>query len=57
MVNACLGIGDNEQAFVWLEKAYEEQSNMLQFIKVHPFFDPIRGDPRFVSLLHRVGLS
>jgi TolB-like protein/Tfp pilus assembly protein PilF len=57
MVNAYLGIGDNEQAFVWLEKAYEEQSNMLQFIKVHPFFDPIRSDPRFASLVHRVGLA
>jgi hypothetical protein len=36
MVNAYLGIGDREQAFVWLEKAYQERSNMLQFIKVHP---------------------
>ncbi len=57
MVNAYLGIGDNEQAFVWLEKAYQEQSNMLQFIKVHPFFDPIRSDPRFTSLVHRIGLG
>ena len=57
MVNAYLGIGDNEQAFVWLEKAYQEQSNMLQFIKVHPFFDPIRSDPRFASLVHRIGLG
>ena len=57
MVNAYLGIGDNEEAFAWLEKAYQEQSNMLQFIKVHPFFDPIRGDPRFAALLHRVALD
>jgi TolB-like protein len=56
-VNAYLGLGDNEQALAWLERAYEEQSNMLQLIKVHPYFDPLRGDPRFVDLVHRVGLD
>ena len=56
-VNAYLGLGDNEQAFVWLEKAYNEQSNILQFLKTHPYFDPIRSDPRFKSLVHRVGLD
>lgn len=52
-----LGLGENEQAFAWLEEAYKERSNMLQFVKVHPLFDPLRGDPRFVDLLHRVGLG
>jgi TolB-like protein/Tfp pilus assembly protein PilF len=56
-VNAYLGLGDNEQAFVWLEQAYAEQSNMLQYVKVHPYFDPIRKDPRFADLVRRVGLS
>ena len=56
-VNAYLGLGDNEQAFYWLEQAYREQSNMLQFVKTHPYFDPIRGDPRFANLIHRVGLG
>jgi TolB-like protein/DNA-binding winged helix-turn-helix (wHTH) protein/tetratricopeptide (TPR) repeat protein len=56
-VNAYLGLGDNEQALAWLERAYQEQSNMLQLIKVHPYFDPLRGDPRFAELLHRVGLD
>jgi TolB-like protein/DNA-binding winged helix-turn-helix (wHTH) protein/Flp pilus assembly protein TadD len=56
-VNAYLGLGDNEQAFVWLEQAYKEQSNILQWVKVHPYFDPIRGDPRFVDLVRRVGLN
>jgi serine/threonine-protein kinase len=56
-VNAYLGLGDNEQAFVWLERAYKEQSTILQFVKVHPYFDPIRNDPRFVDLVHRVGLG
>ncbi len=57
MVNAYLGIGDNERAFQWLEKAYQERSNMLQFVKVHPYFDPIRNDSRFSDLVRRVGLS
>jgi len=56
-VNAYLGLDDKEQAFVWFEKAYEEKSNILQFLKVHPFFDPVRGDPRFADLVHRVGLD
>jgi TolB-like protein/DNA-binding winged helix-turn-helix (wHTH) protein/Flp pilus assembly protein TadD len=56
-VNAYLGLGDNEQALTWLERAYQEQSNILQLIKVHPYFDPLRGDPRFVDLVHRVGLD
>jgi TolB-like protein/DNA-binding winged helix-turn-helix (wHTH) protein/Flp pilus assembly protein TadD len=56
-VNAYLGLGDNEQAFVWLERAFQEQSNILQFLKVHPHLDPLRDDPRFKDLLHRVGLD
>jgi TolB-like protein/tetratricopeptide (TPR) repeat protein len=56
-VNAYLGLGENDQAFVWLEQAYKEQSNILQWIKVHPFFDPLRSDPRFADLVRRVGLG
>ena len=56
-VNAYLGLGENDQAFLSLEQAYQEQSNILQFLKVHPFFDPIRGDPRFADLVRRVGLG
>ncbi len=56
-VNAYLGLGENDQAFTWLEQAYQEQSNILQFLKVHPYFDPIRADPRFRDLVRRVGLN
>jgi len=55
-VNAYLGLGDKEQAFYWLEQAYKEQSNIMQFLKSHPYFDPIRNDPRFADLIRRVGL-
>jgi TolB-like protein/Flp pilus assembly protein TadD len=53
-VNAYLGLGDKEAAFGALEQAYVEQSNILQFLKVHPYFDPIRSDPRFADLVRRV---
>lgn len=56
-INAYLGLGDNEQAFVWLEKGYAEKSGIMPILKVHPHFDPIRNDPRFKDLLHRVGLD
>ena len=56
-VLAYLGLGDYDQAFFWLEQAYKEQSYILLLLKVFPFFDPIRNDPRFIDLLHRVGLD
>jgi hypothetical protein len=56
-VSAYLGLGDYDQAFAWLEQGYKEQSNILQFVKVHPYFDPLRGDPRFSALIRKVGLT
>lgn len=56
-LNAYLGLDDKEQAFIWLEEAYKEHSNILQWLKVHPYFDPLRDDPRFKDLVHRVGLD
>jgi len=56
-INAYLALGDYDEAFAGFERAYQEQSNILQFLKVHPFFDPVRGDPRFKDLLRRVGLQ
>jgi TolB-like protein/Tfp pilus assembly protein PilF len=56
-VNAYLGLDEKEQAFGALQQAYKEQSNILQFVRVHPFFDPLRSDPRFAELVRRVGLG
>ena len=56
-LNAYLGLGDTDEAFVWLERAAEERSNIMQFLKVHPFFDSLRGDPRFAEFLRRANFS
>jgi len=56
-VNAYLGLGEYDQAFAWLEQACKEHSNLLQYVKVHPFLDPLRKDPRFAEIVHRVGLD
>jgi Tfp pilus assembly protein PilF len=52
-----LALGNYDQAFFWFEEAYKEQSAILQWIKVTPLFDPVRGDPRFIDLQRRVGLN
>ena len=56
-VQAYVGLGDYDQAFAWFERAYQEKSNILQWIKVEPFPDAVCNDPRFQDLLRRVGLA
>jgi TolB-like protein/Flp pilus assembly protein TadD len=48
------GLGEKDQAFAWLEKAYEERSGALPFLKVNPTWDPLRSDPRFEALVQKV---
>jgi len=52
-----LALGDRNQAFDWLEKAYSDRSWWLVDLKVDPFFDGVRSDPRYADLLRRVGLA
>jgi len=56
-VNTYLGLGETDQVFAWLERALNEKSNLMQWLAVDPMFDPLRSDPRFLDLVHRVGLS
>jgi DNA-binding winged helix-turn-helix (wHTH) protein/TolB-like protein len=49
-------LGERDQAFTWLSKAYDENSTWLIELKVEPAWDNVRSDPRFESLLDRVGL-
>jgi TolB-like protein/DNA-binding winged helix-turn-helix (wHTH) protein/Tfp pilus assembly protein PilF len=48
-------LGDSDQAMTWLEKGYEERFN--PGVLLRPGFDPLRSDPRFQTLVRRVGLS
>ena len=50
------GLGERDQMFAWLEKAYQERHPFMTLISVEPVFDPVRSDPRFVQLVRRVGL-
>jgi TolB-like protein/DNA-binding winged helix-turn-helix (wHTH) protein/Tfp pilus assembly protein PilF len=51
---AYLGFGDRKEALTWLEKAYDQHSNVMATLKVDPAFDSLRDDPRFQRLLARV---
>ena len=47
-------LGNRDQAMNWLEKGYEERFN--PGVLLRPGFDPLRSDPRFEDLVHRIGL-
>lgn len=49
-------LGELNEAFVWLEKAYEERDPQLTYLKAGRRFEPLRHDPRFRELVHRIGL-
>ncbi|MEW5901016.1 MAG: protein kinase [Acidobacteriota bacterium] len=51
------GVGERDQAIACLQKALAERDAGLNFLKVHPLFDSVRGDPRFYDILKRIGLE
>ena len=50
-------LGDRDRAFQELERAYDERSSWLVWLKVEPKFDSLRSDPRFANLVRRIGLA
>ncbi len=50
------GLGKKDQAFQWLEKAYEERYPWLIHLKRDPRLEPLHSDPRFQDLVRRIGL-
>lgn len=50
-----VGLDEKDEAFAWLEKAYQERSWFLVWIKMDPHVDSLRSDSRFIDLVHRVG--
>lgn len=51
------GLGEKDQAFAWLEKAYAERDSNITLLKVDSEFDSLHSDPRFTELLRRIGLA
>lgn len=50
-------LGENDRGFEWLEKAFAEYDENLNFMAADPVLDSQRGDPRFIELLDRAGLQ
>jgi tetratricopeptide (TPR) repeat protein len=54
---AFLGVDDLDNTFFWLEKAYLNRSTWLGIIRIDPFFDNLRTDPRYVELIKKMNLE
>ena len=50
------GLGNKELAFQWLNTAYQEHDWLLELLKTDFLLDPLRSDPRFADLVHKIGL-
>jgi DNA-binding winged helix-turn-helix (wHTH) protein/TolB-like protein/Flp pilus assembly protein TadD len=50
-------LGERGQALDWLEKAFEDQSEMMLFLEMYEPVDDLHGEPRFQALVRRVGVS
>jgi predicted nucleic acid-binding protein len=51
-------LGEKEQVFIWLEKAFRERNpDLISYLKTHHGFDPVRSDPRFTDLLRKIGFE
>ena len=49
-------MGDRDRAFEWLEKGFAEHSGRMEYIKTEDAFKPFHSDPRYISLLKRMGM-
>jgi Flp pilus assembly protein TadD len=52
-----VGLGENDSAFAWLERAIEDRSGSARYLKIDVRLDPLRSDPRFAALMAQVGLG
>jgi tetratricopeptide (TPR) repeat protein len=52
-----LALGDKAQAMEWLNMSYDRHENWMPILKVDPAMDPLRSDPRFQELMHKMGFG
>ena len=50
-------LGKKDEAFEWLDRAYDERDPILHSVARHAYLAPLRDDPRFDALLKRMGLE
>jgi hypothetical protein len=50
-------LGEREPSLEWLERAFEEHDSTLVWLKVHPRFDALRAEARFIALVRKMGLD
>ena len=50
-------IGEVDNGFKWLERAYEERDGSLPYLRIFPSFKTVRSDPRYLTLLKKIGLE
>jgi len=55
--NVTAALGRVDEAFMWLDRAYEERDALLNWVSIAPHYDPLRKDPRFATLLRRMALD
>jgi hypothetical protein len=51
-----VGLGENDNAFNWLDKTLQERAGPFNELNADPMFDRLRTDPRFAALVRRMGL-
>jgi len=52
-----IALEEDDKGFQWLELAYENYDSWLRLLKIDPIFDRIRSDPRFISLVKKIGIE
>lgn len=50
-------LGENDEAFIWLDKGLQQRDSILTLIEVEPGFDPLRKDPRFAGIRRSAGFE
>ena len=51
------GLGERDEAFAWLQRAYDERYGMLALLRVDPDLEALRDDPRFGQFVRKIGVA
>ena len=51
------GLNDKEKALEWLQKAFEEKSGSVRYLKMEPRLQNLRNEPGYIALMKKIGLE